>query len=64
MDSIDDIKRSFNNQLDRHGYGFHYSVLSWAEELNTRRGASQWVFEVCEFPVAVQGIGTRIDFIL
>ncbi len=63
MTAIDDIRSRFNNALDRHGYGFHYSVLRRAEELNTSR-LSPWVFEVCEFPVEVQGSGTRIDFIL
>jgi len=63
MGSIDDIKRVFNDQLNRHGYGFQYSVLRRAEELCTSK-LSSWVFEACEFPVEVRGDGTRIDFIL
>jgi hypothetical protein len=49
--------------LNRHGYGFHYSVLQRAASLHEER-RSKWMFEVAELPVEVQGAGTRIDFIL
>ena len=54
---------NFTKILNRHGYGLQYAVLKAAEELYERR-RSQWAFEVAEFPVAVKGHGTRIDFIL
>lgn len=56
-------KQGFKKSLDRHGYGFHYSVLKVAKELY-QRNKSKWIFEVAEFPVDIQGKGTRIDFIL
>lgn len=54
---------NFQDALNRHGYGFHYSVLSHAKELETARKSS-WAFEAAEFPVEVQSHGTRIDFVL
>lgn len=54
---------SFAKILNRHGYGFQYSVLKKADELVTQR-KSLWYFEACEFPVEVQGFGTKIDFVL
>lgn len=56
------LKRSFNKALNRHGYGFQYSVLRKAWDLSGE--ASRWLFKAAEFPVEVQGAGTRIDFIL
>jgi hypothetical protein len=53
----------FHKILNRHGYGFQYSVLNRAAALY-EDGRSQWLFEAAEFPVEVQGSGTRIDFIL
>ncbi len=53
----------FHHVLNRHGYGFHYSVLRQAEAAY-KAGRSKWGFEVAEFPVEVRGHGTRIDFIL
>lgn len=63
MEKIDEIFVEFNKQLDKHGYGFQYSVLKKAKDLvNERR--SDWIFEVSEFPVEVNGKPTRIDFVL
>lgn len=56
------IKQSFNKALNRHGYGFQYSVLRAAWDLSGE--ASRWLFLAAEFPVEVQGAGTRVDFIL
>ena len=54
---------SFAKVLNRHGYGFQFSILRKADELiKQRRCACE--LEACEFPVAVKGAGTRIDFIL
>lgn len=60
--AIEQLKQSFGKVLNQHGYGFQYSVIKQAWELCG--GGSQWLFEATEFPVAVQGDGTRIDFIL
>jgi hypothetical protein len=58
----EELKHSFAKALNRHGYGFQYRVLKEAWELCGR--GSKWVFKVGEFPVEVQGAGTRIDFVL
>jgi hypothetical protein len=57
------VAKSFEAALNRHGYGFQYSVLREAEQL-AMQGKSPWGFSVSEFPVEVQGSGTRIDFVL
>lgn len=57
------IAKSFEKVLNSHGYGFQYSVLKLAEAL-ALNGSSFWIPSVPEFPVEVQGFGTRIDFIL
>ena len=57
------VKGSFEKILNSHGYGFHYAVLELAKELK-QKGKSAWDFDLVEFPVEVQGDGTRIDFIL
>jgi hypothetical protein len=60
--AAEQLKLSFGKVLNQHGYGFQYSVIKKAWELCG--GGSQWLFEASEFPVTVQGGGTRIDFIL
>jgi hypothetical protein len=60
--AIEQLKQSFGKVLNQQGYGFQYSVIKKAWELCG--GGSQWIFEATEFPVAAQGDGTRIDFIL
>ncbi len=55
--------KSFEKVLNSHGYGFQYSVLKEAERL-ARERKSRWGYSVFEFPVEVQGAGTRIDFVL
>ena len=57
------VETGFMKVLNLHGYGFHYSVLKLASELYAN-GSSKWFFEAAEFPVQVQGLGTRIDFVL
>jgi hypothetical protein len=54
------ISRGLTKVLNRHGYGFHYSVLQHINQIPR----SGWGFEVAEMPVEVRGKGTRIDFIL
>lgn len=54
---------SFAKELSRHGYGFQFSVIRKAHEM-MNQGKSVWRFVASEFPVEVQGTGTRIDFIL
>jgi len=53
----------FTKTLNSHGYGFQYSILRVAYQLE-KQEKSSWLFGVAEFPVEVQGKGTRIDFIL
>lgn len=60
---MDEIKHQFNEILKEHGYGFQYSVLRLVHNLSEQK-ASPWIFEGAEFPVEVQGVPTRIDFIL
>lgn len=58
------IRKGLEGILNRHGYGFHYSVLRLAHELSNQN-RSDWHFKVAEFPVQVpDGPGTRIDFVL
>ncbi len=59
----DEFSNSFAKVLSNHGYGFQFSVLRKANELS-KTGKSQFYFEASEFPVKVQGVDTRIDFIL
>ncbi len=64
MDSpSEQFTQSFAKVLNRHGYGFQYSVIEEARSLRDKRRSS-WRFEASEFPVEVQGSGTKIDFIL
>lgn len=57
------IAKSFGKVLNTHGYGFQYAVLKQAEKL-ALDAKSPWLPTVSEFPVEVQGQGTRVDFIL
>lgn len=57
------ISKAFEKVLNSHGYGFQYSVLKQASDLFSQK-KSAWFFEASEFPVKVQDVGTRIDFIL
>jgi hypothetical protein len=58
------VAKGFEKVLNSHGHGFQYSVLTEASRLLYEIRSSQWVAQVPEFPVEVQGYGTRIDFIL
>ena len=60
---IEEITKSFEMVLNSHGYGFQYSVLKQVETLALGQ-KTDWFPVVPEFPVEVQGNGTRIDFIL
>jgi hypothetical protein len=55
--------KAFEAALNRHGFAFQYAVAQSAWRLATI-GFSNWVPFVAEFPVRVQGVGTRIDLIL
>lgn len=57
------IKNGLGKVLNSHGYGFHYATLKRAIDAYNKRGKG-WFFNVAEYPVEVQGYGTRIDFIL
>ena len=56
------LKNSFQKVLDQLGYGFQYAVLKAAQAAT--QIDSKWRFEVAEFPVQVQGVNTKIDFVL
>jgi hypothetical protein len=64
----EEIRTSFSKVLNRHGYGFQYAVLRKCEEIAVQLqkdwSPSTWMPLVSEFPVEVQGIGTKTDFIL
>ncbi len=57
------VVTEFLNTLNRHGYAFQYAVLCAAKRLY-EQNRSDFYFEVSEFPVRVQGVPTRIDFVL
>lgn len=59
----DEIRKKFNDGLNRHGYGFHSRIL---QELKTLREQkeSEFVLETIEFPTSVRGSNTRIDIVL
>lgn len=60
---LESVEVQFAKVLNRHGYGFQYSVIQKLYELN-RTGKSNFIFQTVEFPVEIHGVGTRIDFIL
>ena len=62
-DEHEEFKRRFQHTLNSHGYSFMYAVVSAAHDAFDAH-TSKWLFEVTEFPVEVQGRGTRIDLIL
>src|SRR5271157_5882381 len=57
-----DIK-PFQTTFNKHGYGFQYSILGYAEKLY-EKGSSPWRKPIPEFPVQVQGKDARIDLLL
>lgn len=57
------VARGFKKTLERHGYAFQYTVMKKVEECR-REWSTKWRVLVSEFPVEVQGQGTRIDIIL
>jgi len=58
-----EFKAIFRQELNKHGYAFHNSVIRVAEELY-ETGKSPWIFRAAEFPVSVRGKVTHIDFVL
>jgi hypothetical protein len=59
------VLKSFEEALDKHGYGFHYAVLKKTIDLHDadpKRYA--FFFEASEFPVGAGGNNTKIDFVL
>jgi hypothetical protein len=57
------VEKDFAAVLNRHGYGFQFGVIRRLHELNLA-GNSKFLFQTVEFPVEVQGNGTRIDIVL
>jgi hypothetical protein len=58
-----DLSNYLRKIINSHGHAFQVAVLRRAEELYERQ-VSKWVFEAAEMPVSVQGVSTRVDFIL
>lgn len=56
---VEQVRNSFQKALNRHGYGFQFSVLAMAENLSKNvfdQGArSRWGFLFSEVPAEVQG---------
>ena len=63
--SIDpaELSRAFHQQLNEHGYPFHYAVIAEADNQH-RLQRSRWALEAVEFPVEVRGRDTRVDIVL
>jgi hypothetical protein len=57
----DIVGKAMKKVMNSHGYPFQESVASAIKRLNTR---SSWFPLALEFPVQVQGHGTRIDIVL
>lgn len=59
----EELRNIFAKTLNRHGYGFQNSVLKQVQSLCVENHLP-FIFEASEFPVAIQGNNTKIDFIL
>jgi len=57
-----DLGEDYRKVLNHHGYAFQYSVIEFMAELRRQRRCD-WELEAAEFPVSVQEMTTRIDFI-
>lgn len=55
--------KGFEEALNQHGFPFHQAVLRRFHDLFNEKQV-RWGFHVSEFPVQVNGEGTRIDFVL
>jgi hypothetical protein len=68
METLDPVaaaaQKSFEEVLNRHGFGFQFSVLTECREASKTGWESRWRFVATEVPVEVRGAGTRIDFVL
>ena len=62
-DTAHNLGKRLGDALNRHGYGFQYSVIDRARSLY-ESGLSRWIFQVAEMPVQTEGRDSRIDFIL
>lgn len=58
-----EVSKAFEKTLNSHGFGFQHAIVVKADQLASE-SKSPWKKPVQEFPVDVQGYGTRIDFIL
>src|SRR5215213_2175879 len=61
-DRINSVRKHFETELRKNGFGFQYAVVKKVNELY--RNGSAFIPEVVEFPTAIQGKDTRIDLIL
>ena len=60
---IEGLRKGLESHLRIHGHAFQYAALAEARRV-FNENKSPWRFEASEFPVEVQGAGTRIDIIL
>jgi len=58
-----DLGEDYRKVLNRHGYAFQYSLIRFIENANIQ-SQPEWVLEATEYPVRVQDMQTRIDFVL
>jgi hypothetical protein len=61
-DSI--VTKNFHELLNTHGYSFQFSVIKEIQDYHSQNGRFPWEFDIAELPVEINGIDTRIDFIL
>lgn len=59
----DHLLDGYVKALNRHGFAFQYAVLKEVKRLYGR-GKSRFEIEASEVPVELQGMSTRIDFVL
>ncbi len=62
-DDLQQVANELGSTLNRHGFAFQAAVLEEVRRIGAT-GASQFYFEVAEFPVQVGSSNTRIDFVL
>ncbi len=62
-DELGSFIRQLESALSGHGYGFQYAALREARRVRDG-GWSPWELFCAELPVQVQGVDTRVDFVL
>lgn len=57
------VRKNFETELRKHGFGFQYAVIKEIERLYNAN-QSAWLPRFSEFPVEINNNNTHIDFIL